>query len=71
MKSNMGSTDKALRIVAAIAIAVMAYFNIISGTLAIILLAVAVIFLLTSMVNFCPLYYPFKISTKKEAEPNN
>lgn len=71
MKSNMGSTDKALRIVAAIAIAVMAYFNIISGTLAIILLVVAVIFLLTSMINFCPLYYPFKISTKKEADPNN
>ena len=71
MKSNMGSTDKALRIIAAIAIAVMAYFNIISGTVAIILLVVAVIFLLTSMVNFCPLYYPFKISTKKEAKTNN
>ena len=71
MKSNMGSTDKALRIIAAIAIAVLAYFDIISGTLAIVLLVVAVIFLLTSMINFCPLYYPFKISTKKDADPGS
>ncbi|MBD3414364.1 MAG: DUF2892 domain-containing protein, partial [Candidatus Aminicenantes bacterium] len=40
--------------------------NQISGTAAIVLGIVAVIFLLTSLVGLCPLYLPFKISTKKK-----
>ena len=65
MKKNMGTIDRALRIIAAIAIVVLFYTNIISGTLAIILLILSTIFILTSFISFCPLYYPFKISTKK------
>jgi hypothetical protein len=41
--------------------------NQISGTAAIILGLFAVIFLLTSFMAFCPLYVPFRFSTKKEA----
>ncbi len=65
MKKNMGTIDRALRVLVAITIAVLFYANIISGTLAIILLVFAAIFILTSFVSFCPLYYPFKITTRK------
>ena len=50
----------------AIIIAVLYFTNVISGTLAIILLVFGAVFVLTSTVGFCPLYLPFGISTKKE-----
>ena len=65
MKRNMGTTDKAIRIIVAIGIALLYYFNIIEGTLAYVLMAIAIIFLLTSFINFCPLYKVFGISTCK------
>ena len=65
MKRNMGNADKGIRIIAAIAIALLYYFNVIEGTLAYVLMAVAVIFLLTSLINFCPLYKVFGINTYK------
>lgn len=66
MKTNIGTSDKAVRILAAIAIAVLYFTNIISGTAAIILLILAGIFVLTGLLGFCPLYYPFGISTRKK-----
>jgi hypothetical protein len=46
------------------AVVVVLYFtNVISGTLAIILLALSAVFLLTSLVGICPLYLPFGLST--------
>lgn len=65
MKQNMGNVDRALRTVAAIVIAVLYFTDQISGLAAIILGLFAVIFLLTSAIKFCPLYLPFKLSTKK------
>lgn len=65
MKKNMGSLDKGIRIVIAIAIALLYYFNIIEGTLAYVLMALAIIFLLTSFISFCPLYLPFGWNTCK------
>ena len=56
MKKNMGTTDKGIRILVAIGIALLYYFNIIEGTLAYVLMALAIVFLLTSFINFCPLY---------------
>ena len=61
----MGNTDKGIRIIAAIAIALLYYFNVIEGTLAYVLMAVGIIFLLTSLINFCPLYKVFGINTCK------
>lgn len=61
----MGSTDKVIRIIIAIVIAALYYFNVIEGTLAYILMALAIVFLLTSFISFCPLYAPFKINTCK------
>ena len=66
MKANMGSADRAIRIIVAIVVGILAYMEVISGTVALILIAIAAIFILTSMISFCPLYWPFKISTKKE-----
>ncbi|MFV5700892.1 DUF2892 domain-containing protein [Flavobacterium sp. XS2P12] len=68
MKKNMGSTDKIIRIAIAVIIAVLYFTNTISGTLALILGAFAVIFIITSFISFCPLYLPFGISTKKNIE---
>jgi len=65
MKKNMGNTDKGIRIVIAIGIALLYYFNVIEGTLAYVLMALAIIFLLTSFVSFCPLYTLFGASTSK------
>jgi len=66
MKSNMGSADKIIRILVAIGIAGLYFANQISGTAAIILLALAGIFILTSFIGVCPLYLPFGISTRKK-----
>ena len=65
MKQNMGSTDRIIRVVLAIVVAVLYFTNLISGTAAIILGILAIIFLLTSVVGFCPLYAPLNFSTKK------
>lgn len=56
MKINMGATDRLIRILAAIVITVLYFTNVISGTAAIILLAIAGVFIITSIFGFCPLY---------------
>ena len=68
MKSNMGSTDKIVRIIIAIVVAVLWYTGTISGTVAIVLAVLAGVFVLTSLIGFCPLYLPFGLSTKKTEE---
>jgi hypothetical protein len=66
MKKNMGTADKAIRILIAVVIAALYFTNVISGTLAIILGILAVVFVLTSFISFCPLYMPFGINTSKK-----
>lgn len=68
MKKNMGSADKGFRVLVAIAIALLYYFNVIQGTLAYVLMALAIIFLITSFVSFCPLYVPLGINTCKKKD---
>jgi hypothetical protein len=68
MKKNMGSTDKIIRILIAIVIAVLFFTGTISGTLGMILLFFGGVFLATSVIRFCPLYLPFGISTCKMKE---
>ncbi len=71
MKSNMGTLDRIIRVLIAALIAVLFFTDVITGTLGIVLLVLAAIFLLTSLVSFCPLYLPFGIRTTcaKKAEP--
>ncbi len=65
MKKNMGSTDRALRLIVAIALVVLYFSNILTGTLGIIALVVAGVFALTSFVSFCPIYPLLGINTCK------
>ena len=68
MKSNMGPKDKLIRIVAAVVIAALYFTDQITGTAALILGLLGIVFVLTSALGFCPLYAPFKFSTKKTTE---
>jgi hypothetical protein len=63
MKKNMGNIDKIIRILIAIVVAVLFFTNIISGTLGIVLLVLASVFVLTSVMSFCPLYTLVGINT--------
>lgn len=65
MKKNMGTLDKAIRILVAAVFVILFFTGVVSGVLGYVLLAVAAIFLLTSIIGICPLYMPFRISTKK------
>ena len=66
MKKNMGTIDKVIRILIAVVVLILYFANVISGTLAIILLALSVVFIVTSFISFCPLYFPLWISTRKK-----
>lgn len=63
MKKNMGTADRIIRVIIAAIIAVLNFTGIIQGTLGVILLILAGVFVLTSLISFCPLYAPFGIST--------
>ena len=63
MKKNMGTADRVIRILIAAVVAYLYYAGIISGTLGIVLLVLAGVFVLTSLISFCPLYAPFGLST--------
>jgi Protein of unknown function (DUF2892) len=68
MKHNMGSIDRALRLLAVVVIGILYFTDQITGTAAIILGIIAVVFLLTSAIGFCPLYLPLKLSTIKKKD---
>jgi len=68
MKKNMGTIDKIVRVIIAAVIAILYFTKVIPGTLGIVLLILAVVFLLTSLISFCPIYAPFGISTCKKQE---
>lgn len=65
MKKNMGNTDRVIRAIGAVVLAVLYFTGTITGTLGIVLLVIAGILLATSLVSVCPLYIPFKFSTRK------
>lgn len=65
MKKNMGNTDRVIRLTVVMLIAVLYFSGMISGTLAAVLGIVAVAFLITSLLSWCPTYLPFGISTRK------
>lgn len=61
----MGRNDKMIRLGAAALIAILFFMNLISGTVAIILGVIAIIFAATSFINFCPIYAALGINTKE------
>ena len=68
MKKNMGLIDRSVRAILALLFIVLIIAKALTGTLAVILGIVAVVFLLTAVVSFCPLYVPVKLSTLKKKE---
>ena len=63
MTKNMGTVDRVVRVTLAVVVAILYFTGAISGAFAIILGILAIVFLATSFMSFCPLYAPFKIST--------
>lgn len=68
MKKNMGSADKAVRLLVAVVVLVLALTKVLTGTLAIVLIILAGVFVITSLVSFCPLYTLLGLSTCKKKE---
>ncbi len=68
MKQNMGKTDRVLRTVLAVIVIVLYFSKQLSGLAAIILGALALIFLATSLFGFCPIYVPLGISSIKKTD---
>ncbi len=66
MKTNMGNLDRGLRLLVAVVIGALYYMQVISGTTAIVLLVIAAVFILTSLVSFCPIYPLLGINTCKK-----
>ena len=65
MKKNMGSTDKIIRLIIAAVLVALYFTNVVTGTLGIVLLVVAAVFVLTSLISFCPLYPILGMKTNK------
>ena len=63
MKKNMGTIDRIIRILLAIVVIILYMTGSIIGVTAIILGVLAFVFIVTSLIGFCPLYVPLKIST--------
>jgi type IV secretory pathway VirB6-like protein len=68
MKKNMGNLDRSLRLIGAAVLILLYFLNVISGTLAIVSLVIAAMLIITSFISFCPLYLPFKISTRPKEQ---
>lgn len=65
MQKNMGTADRLIRSLAAVAVGVLYFTGTISGTVAAVLGVFAGIFLLTSLVSWCPMYAPLGVSTRR------
>ena len=66
MKKNMGGADRIIRVIIAALMAVLYLTGTVTGTLGLVLLVLAAVFVLTSLISFCPLYWPFGINTAKK-----
>ena len=66
MKTNMGSVDKIIRIVLAIIFGILYFTGVVPGVAGIVLLVLGIVFILTSLIGFCPLYLPFGIKTFRQ-----
>ncbi len=66
MEPNMSNVDRIIRVVLAALFAYIYFGGVVTGALGIVLVVLGGVFLLTSLVGFCPLYAPFKFSTIKK-----
>ncbi len=69
MKKNMGSADRMIRIILAAIFAVLYFTGTVPGTLGLVLVILGAVFLLTSLVSFCPLYTIVGLNTCSTKKP--
>ena len=63
MKKNMGTADRVIRLLLAALFAYLYFSGVVTGTWGLVLVILGAVFVLTSLVGFCPLYFPFGLST--------
>lgn len=66
MKKNMGSLDRNIRFFIALVLLGLHYAGLITGTTAVLTTSLAFVFIMTGLLQFCPLYIPFKITTRSK-----
>lgn len=71
MKKNMGTADQVIRLLVALAIGILYLTHVISGTVALVLGILAVVFIITTFAGFCPLYRIFGIHTLQRKKRTN
>lgn len=71
MKKNMGNADRIIRVALALILAVLYFADVVTGRLGLLLVIVGGVFVLTSLVSFCPLYTLFGIRTCPLKESDN
>jgi hypothetical protein len=63
MKKNVGTIEKVIRILIAAIFIVLFATKVVTGTLGIVLLAIAGIFILTSLISWCPIWAVLGVNT--------
>jgi hypothetical protein len=66
MKKNIGTVDKVIRILIAVVVVALYFANVISGTLAVVLLVLSAVLVVTSLVSVCPIYLLLSLSSRKK-----
>jgi hypothetical protein len=66
MKKNMGLADRIIRVIIAATFIALYFMGTVTGTPGLVLMALSVIFVLTSLVGTCPLYLPLGLSTLRK-----
>jgi hypothetical protein len=66
MKKNMGSADRIIRVIIAALLITLYFMDVLTGTVGLVFVVLSVVFVLTSLVSFCPLYLPFGLSTLRK-----
>jgi hypothetical protein len=67
MQPNMGAADRIIRVILALGMIAVYFLGVVPGWLGLILLVLALVFLATAIVGYCPLYWPFGLSTRRSS----
>ncbi|MDL5044978.1 DUF2892 domain-containing protein [Oscillatoria amoena NRMC-F 0135] len=63
MKKNMSNADRIIRLIVSAVLVGLYLSGTVTGTVGLVLVILSVVFTLTSVISFCPLYTIFGIST--------
>jgi len=66
MKKNIATVDRIIRVIIAIVFAVLYFGKIVPATIGLALFVVGIVFVLTSLIGYCPIYGILGMSTLKK-----